>query len=204
MTPVRRRTTLLGAAAGRIATLILLLLVGTSSCVRPDHPTRIEVDRPNATADTPVRIRVTGAEPGERVVVRAEAVDRAGVTWRSTASFAADGGGTVDLGADTPVDGSYRGMDAMGLFWSMEPESGSASTGFVPPDPTASRDFVVRLDAVPARSGPAGAQIRRTWLVPGVSVATLRLDREAWSARCTDQVARVGAGYCWSAARKGA
>lgn len=152
------------------------MLAGSTSCSRQDTPTQIEVDRPSATADTPIRIHITGLEPGERVVVSAEAVDREDLAWRSHASFVADDDGTVDLGDAGPVDGSYGGVDAVGLLWSMEPVSGSGLAGFVPRDPEADGEFVVQLEAVPASSEPARAQIRRTWMASSVSHTTLRLD----------------------------
>jgi dienelactone hydrolase len=40
--------------------------------------------------------------------------------WESRAEFRADAYGVVDVTAQAPVAGTYREVDAMGLFWSME------------------------------------------------------------------------------------
>jgi hypothetical protein len=44
----------------------------------------------------------------------------ASTTWTANASFIADGDGRVDLTRMAPVNGSYKGVDAMRLFWSAE------------------------------------------------------------------------------------
>jgi dienelactone hydrolase len=82
-------------------------------------------------ADEPVRIVVSGLKPGQAVVVKATMVEsQPGVwggaaggqrrTWTSSVEFSADGEGVVDLGRLAPERGSYAGVDAMGLFWSMQ------------------------------------------------------------------------------------
>jgi dienelactone hydrolase len=65
-------------------------------------------------ADVPLWIRVEGLDHGGRATVAAEfaARDRA---WRGAATFEADGDGRIDLAADAPVDGDYRGVRPMGL-----------------------------------------------------------------------------------------
>jgi Acyl-CoA thioester hydrolase/BAAT N-terminal region len=41
--------------------------------------------------------------------------------WASWALFRADHTGLVDMRSQVPEDGTYRTLDAMGLFWSMYP-----------------------------------------------------------------------------------
>ncbi len=71
----------------------------------------------------PVAVRLTGVAPGQAVEISAER--RFGrpepMVWRSSAAFTADGQGRVDLTSDPATGGSYEGVDAAGLFWSMTP-----------------------------------------------------------------------------------
>src|SRR5262245_19213176 len=93
---------------------------------------RVEVSPTRAPVDEPVAIHIGGAEPGEMVTVRAEMLDHLSRRWSSHAAFNADSRGQIDLGQDAPVSGTYDGVDAMGLFWSMrttEPHSLLAPTG---------------------------------------------------------------------------
>ena len=72
---------------------------------------QIEVDRPVAGFDEPVRIRVTGAEAGSQLQLSARAVDADGTRWASVNRFTADGEGTVDLARAEPVRGIYDAAD---------------------------------------------------------------------------------------------
>lgn len=76
-----------------------------------------------AVAYQPIAIQATGLNPGQLVGIRAEAVDRDGITWASAALFAADEDGHVDVASMAPQAGSYEGLEPMGLFWSMRPTS---------------------------------------------------------------------------------
>jgi dienelactone hydrolase len=63
--------------------------------------------------------------------------DGDGRRWRSEATFAADASGRVLPAAHASLRGTYTGVDAMGLFWSMRPDAqalprAAAST---PPSP---------------------------------------------------------------------
>ena len=89
--------------------------------------TVIEVEPAEALADEPVALKLRGLPPRKRVVVKAEARLGAEPPWRSQAELVADAGGVVDLARHAPEAGSYRGIEPMGLFWSMLPEPGAAS-----------------------------------------------------------------------------
>lgn len=84
---------------------------------------RLEIAPRRALVDEPLTIRVSGVEPGERVTLRATMARTPEVAWQSSAVFVADAAGSVDPGKDAPVEGSYQGVDAMGLVWSMTPSS---------------------------------------------------------------------------------
>jgi dienelactone hydrolase len=68
--------------------------------------------------DEVVEITVTGLPPLARVTLQLSA-ELNGTPYSSAADFYADLQGRVDLTTDAPVAGSYQGVDAMGLFWSM-------------------------------------------------------------------------------------
>ncbi len=76
--------------------------------------------------DEPASIRASGLQPNQRVTIRAELVDGAQERWSSQADFVSDGQGCVDTSKDAAVAGSYKGISASGLIWSMTPSSRKA------------------------------------------------------------------------------
>ncbi|PSQ56023.1 MAG: hypothetical protein BRD23_09865 [Halobacteriales archaeon SW_9_67_25] len=52
-------------------------------------------------------------------------------TWSASGSFVSSQEGVVSIHEDPPVKGDYSGVDPMGLFWAMTPES--AENAFFPP-----------------------------------------------------------------------
>lgn len=76
-----------------------------------------------ALVDQPVTIRVSGLKPGEPVTLRASMQDYQHRTWSAAVTFLADENGVVDVTRDAPKYGSYSGVHAMGLVWSMLPEN---------------------------------------------------------------------------------
>jgi len=107
----------LGALAGAAA-LIALLAAGTAAAQTFEITPGGEV-----LQGRPVAVRLTGVRPGQAVEISAER--RFGrpepTVWRSSAAFTADAQGEVDLTTDPATGGSYDGIDAAGLFWSMTP-----------------------------------------------------------------------------------
>ncbi len=79
-----------------------------------------------AFVDADVRIRVCGAPPGGRVRLLAWTLDDSARRWESQADFIAGPDGSLDLGKNAPLAGSYRGVDPMGLFWSLTLNPGDA------------------------------------------------------------------------------
>jgi dienelactone hydrolase len=71
----------------------------------------------------PFSWKVTGLQPGERVTLKAVSRDAKNIRWESAAVFAADASGTIDVGNQATVSGSYSGADIFGLLWSMRPEN---------------------------------------------------------------------------------
>ena len=101
-------------------------------------------------------IQVSGAVPGGKVIVEASLADDGQQTWTSRGVYYADSEGRVDPGSLASVDGTYTGVDAFGLFWSMLPVPASdlAASRYVDPAGTAwpaapvlGRSAVVNLTA---------------------------------------------------------
>ncbi|MFF0298251.1 acyl-CoA thioesterase/bile acid-CoA:amino acid N-acyltransferase family protein [Kitasatospora sp. NPDC004614] len=154
--------------------LAALLLTGSTGCTPKwtgTHRLTILFDDRRALADRPVQLVVAGLSSGQAVTVTAEAEDQAGIGWRSTAVYLADGRGEVHLEGDAPIRGSYHHADGMGLFWSMLPTNGSANTVFSPPPPAAddAAALPVRITAV-ADDGVTGEfTVLRRWTADGVT-----------------------------------
>lgn len=100
----------------------------------------MRISKPIALVDEEISIEFKRLKPFQRVLLHAEAIDAAGEKWSSEALYCADARGRLKLTKTAPLDGSYIGIDSMGLFWSMLPESGPG-TIFQMPD-----EWVVHLD----------------------------------------------------------
>jgi pimeloyl-ACP methyl ester carboxylesterase len=70
----------------------------------------------------------SGLPRNRLITVNAKSRAQDQLWWRSAAVFASGPDGVVDLGVQAPVSGTYKGADAMGLFWSMRPDV-DAKTG---------------------------------------------------------------------------
>src|SRR5919206_4285026 len=71
------------------------------------------------TMDSPCPVLIEGCAPGTRVEVTCRTEVSGGV-HDSHAVFVADSVGTVNTARDPSIDGSYRGVDPFGLWWSAE------------------------------------------------------------------------------------
>ena len=82
---------------------------------------RIEIHPRSALVDERITIRLSGLPPGKRVTVRASTRDDDfNRLWESYAVYKVDIHGKVDLTWRRALEGSFQGIDGMGLFWSME------------------------------------------------------------------------------------
>jgi dienelactone hydrolase len=88
---------------------------------------RIVISPRRPHLDTVLHIHVFDLPPRTAVTVRATQRDPHDRVWSSSATFASQADGSVDLHRDAPIDGGYSGADPMGLIWSMEPFDGPAS-----------------------------------------------------------------------------
>ena len=125
-----------------------------------------------ARVDEMLRIRLAGLAPNQQVTLTARASDGAGRGWSSRATFAADAAGVVDLATAAPLEGSYNGADAMGLFWAMtpdaaEPEATSFALRGLEP-------LRVTITASIAGAVVATEMVERRFLAPGVARVEVR------------------------------
>src|SRR4051794_24887286 len=70
---------------------------------------RFRIAAQSALFDAPLGVRITGVAARQRVTVAAAVADKAGLVWRSSASYLPDSSGTVDLATEAPVAGDYTG-----------------------------------------------------------------------------------------------
>ena len=115
--------------------------------------------------DETTAIQATGLKPDEHVIIQAELVDGDARTWKSEAEFVADHEGTIDVTKQAPVKGSYRECSAMGLVWSMKPETKEAHI-YRPPHALESQ--TIRFALVRDGTAVSSAQLEQMTMRPGV------------------------------------
>jgi hypothetical protein len=84
---------------------------------------RFEIGPTRTLVDEPVIIRIVGAPIHQLVTIDARMRDQSGRQWTSNATFLVNADGSVDLDRQSPVSGTYTGVDPIGLFWSMKIEA---------------------------------------------------------------------------------
>ncbi|KAM9495165.1 peroxisomal succinyl-coenzyme A thioesterase-like [Clarias gariepinus] len=75
--------------------------------------------------DEKFEVRVQGLVPGARVTLHALLQSEDGDFWEGFGHYVSDKAGNVSVSEDASLGGSYDGVEAMGLLWSMKPISGS-------------------------------------------------------------------------------
>lgn len=165
-----------GAAVVMTATA---LAVAVGGCAGAAHGKpaglRLQIDGPDGLASDPVHMTVTGARPGSTVTLTASAADVHGVRWTSKAAFRADAHGAVDPARQAPLDGSYSGVDEMGLFWSMDPPTGEPTEFFG----VAGAAFTV--DVTAAGQGTTAARtLTRSFQSAGERVQALTVEQDGF------------------------
>uniref|UniRef100_A0A8C6UU15 Acyl-CoA thioesterase 21 n=1 Tax=Neogobius melanostomus TaxID=47308 RepID=A0A8C6UU15_9GOBI len=73
--------------------------------------------------DKPLQVKVEGLSPHKPVELRSKVVDDRGIAFKASAQYKADELGGVDVSREASLGGSYTGVEPMGLFWSMLPET---------------------------------------------------------------------------------
>lgn len=73
--------------------------------------------------DKLVQVKVEGLSPHRPVELRSKVVDDRGVTFQASAVYEADESGEVDVCRAPALGGSYTGVEPMGLFWALAPDT---------------------------------------------------------------------------------
>jgi dienelactone hydrolase len=93
--------------------LIAISLLSAATSAEPIIKLPVDINAPS-----PAAIRISGLAPEATVIVVGDRRDTDGKTeYRATATFRSDEGGVVDLGRDPALEGDYRGVDPIGIFW---------------------------------------------------------------------------------------
>jgi dienelactone hydrolase len=153
---------------------LMLPRTGSQSRTEPQENIRFDVPPNGAFIDEDIRIRLTGLAPHQKVRIRATTEDDENRRWSSEAQFRANAHGEVDLATHESRAGTYRGIAAMGLFWSMllanDSEGGNgagARATFAKKD---SMPHLVMLEAELDRSAIVSGRIERMFRAPGTMV----------------------------------
>lgn len=118
-------------------------------------------DEAASLVDEPARVRVEGAVPGAHVRLGVHVQDADRLDFTSATTFQADGNGVVDVVAQAPVAGGYRGVDPFGIWWSM---SSAVDAGFA----LGLGPVTAHLDACVGSSPLRGATLTRLVVADGV------------------------------------
>ena len=111
-------------------------------------------------------IQVTKLQPMIPITIRATAIDATGAAFTSSAQFVPHPDGVVDT-TKSIANGSYSGIDPMGLFWSLD------GKGTFQPPITGSVDTTIDVLDETGRI-LATAKMQRRMLPPDVKVTELR------------------------------
>jgi len=112
---------------------------------KPGRP-QIIVDSDIQMQDEEIKIEVKGLKPHRRVTLHSSTDSASPGKWfEAVAVYKADKNGCVDLTTDASLGGSYKGIEPMGLFWSLKssPKNDCKNIRFIKPDVT--KPLVVRI-----------------------------------------------------------
>lgn len=141
---------------------------------------RFETGQSVARADEPVTMRLTGIEPGSRVLVRASAEDRYDTTWASSVVRTADEHGRIDLTGNTPR--LLGGMVPLGGAQAKLKGTGKTFSYHTGP-PGSQRSYKVNFSATAKSGKSAGMRLAdrvltREWLTKGATHRELTLGKD--------------------------
>ena len=86
--------------------------------------TIISVEPSSYLVDDKVKIFVTGLQPKQNVTLQARIAGEKGEVFESYAHYIAAKDGGVDVSCDSSLGGFYRGVEPMGLLWSIVHSAG--------------------------------------------------------------------------------
>lgn len=105
----------------REATLIVSLLLLASAQLAWAAQPLLKLSPAERLLIDPASVVVGDVPPGAEVTIEASLKDRSGQPWSSRGVYYADAHGVVDVSRAASLGGTYTGVDAEGLFWSMLP-----------------------------------------------------------------------------------
>jgi len=129
----------------------------------------LSVEPATVLLDQTVRVTAQGLAPAQHVEIVAQTQDAKGRLWQSSARCSADANGTVDLATCDSQGGTYRGIDAMGLLWSMQPPADAQIAMFQNDAESLTYAFSLRGE----NGTIASATLQRVSRSPGVQRLTL-------------------------------
>jgi dienelactone hydrolase len=133
---------------------------------------RFELSKDDVLVDESIQIVVSGLKPRAAVVVSLRGGPDA--QWTSSATFAADANGRIDLSTMAPVKGGYKDTDPMGLFWSAERQRSPSVVATADDDADESSADQWTLTAAVDGAIVARASVRRHAVAAGVRITPLR------------------------------
>ncbi|HZN13710.1 MAG TPA: acyl-CoA thioesterase/bile acid-CoA:amino acid N-acyltransferase family protein [Acidimicrobiales bacterium] len=142
----------------------------TTPIISGQQPQLLEIvvgeDRHGDASLAPV-VTVAGGARGAEVTIEASSTDGAGIAFNSSACFRADADGVVDTARMAPTGGAYRGVDPLGLWWSMRAVGGDPFTASL-------RPIATTITATEVGGGRRCLTFRRMPVPAGVAEVTVR------------------------------
>ncbi len=153
--------------------LVTLLLVCLGAVPEADSAVpKLRFSPAEGLMNEPVSIDISGLRPSSRITVVARMTIVG--NWRSHATFVVDQNGRVRLDRDAPVDGTYTGIDGMGLFWATLPEQPDGAPP--PPPPDVRAPVLATFDVEAEGQTIASAIYKRWWVRPDVRISDVQAD----------------------------
>jgi pimeloyl-ACP methyl ester carboxylesterase len=119
--------------------------------------------------DDRLSISMSGLPPNRLITLKAKSKAQDQLWWRSEAVFNTGPQGAINVETQAPVSGAYRGVDGMGLFWSMKPDADtrSGNHGFFAITDWF-RPIFTEIEAADAGQALGSVVIERRFAKPGV------------------------------------
>jgi dienelactone hydrolase len=149
--------------------ILFAVAISSEALAQPTRAARFELPNDDFLIDETIPVVVAGLPPRATTVVRLRSGQQS--QWTSSATFAADEAGRIDLAQMAPLKGSYQRADAMGLFWSVERERAEAAQSDEEADASPE---LWKLTAEIDREVVASVSIRRRAVAAGVRVTPVR------------------------------
>ncbi|WAR09383.1 BAAT-like protein [Mya arenaria] len=143
----------------------------------------ISVNPKFSLVDEKIKIRLTGLASNQIVTFVAD-VRENGSVFESRCVYRADDSGVVDNCTSESLDGTFKGVEQMGLFWSLKSVGARVAMRLVKKDVTRPMEFTIRVfdgnqaEAPEISSDPLSETVvHRTFMAPDVKRLPLREGR---------------------------